>query len=161
MRRAWSLSPPDLIAFEHALAKAGLPLVKVNPRQARRFAEATGKLAKTDRLDAALLARMGALLAIEPRPCAQQGSRRTQGAPYRPRGAGQGSHRRQEPRQNPDARAVETAECATPRPDRTPDRRHRRSHSRLHRSQCGTRQTLRHPDEHSWRLADHRLRFAD
>jgi transposase len=55
-------------AFEHALAKAGLPLVKVNPRQARRFAEATGKLAKTDRLDAALLARMGALLAIEPRP---------------------------------------------------------------------------------------------
>jgi transposase len=70
MRRAWSLSPPDLIhrAFEHALAKAGLPLVKVNPRQARRFAEATGKLAKTDRLDAALLARMGALLAIEPRP---------------------------------------------------------------------------------------------
>jgi transposase len=66
-------------AFERALAKAGLPLVKVNPRQARRFAEATGKLAKTDRLDAALLARMGeasempfrcggALLAIEPRP---------------------------------------------------------------------------------------------
>ena len=33
---------------------------KVNPRQARRFAEATGKLAKTDRLDAAILARMGA-----------------------------------------------------------------------------------------------------
>lgn len=55
-------------AFERALAKAGLPLVKVNPRQARRFAEATGKLAKTDRLDAALLARMGALLELEARP---------------------------------------------------------------------------------------------
>ena len=55
-------------AFERALAKAGLPLVKVNPRQARRFAEATGKLAKTDRLDAALLARMGALLGLEARP---------------------------------------------------------------------------------------------
>src|SRR5580692_6623788 len=55
-------------AFEHALAKAGLPLVKVNPRQARRFAEATGKLAKTDRLDAALLARMGAMLELEARP---------------------------------------------------------------------------------------------
>jgi transposase len=27
----------------------GVPFVKVNPRQARRFAEATGKLAKTDR----------------------------------------------------------------------------------------------------------------
>lgn len=55
-------------AFERALAKAGVPLVKVNPRQARRFAEATGKLAKTDRLDAALLARMGALLELEARP---------------------------------------------------------------------------------------------
>ena len=50
---------------------AGWPqtsLVKVNPRQARRFAEATGRLAKTDRLDAAMLARMGALLALEARP---------------------------------------------------------------------------------------------
>jgi transposase len=55
-------------AFERALAKAGLPLVKVNPRRARRFAEATGKLAKTDRLDAALLAKMGALLELEARP---------------------------------------------------------------------------------------------
>lgn len=55
-------------AFERALGLAGLPLVKVNPRQARRFAEATGKLAKTDPLDAKLLARMGAVLEIEPRP---------------------------------------------------------------------------------------------
>ena len=55
-------------AFERALAKAGVALVKVNPRQARRFAEATGKLAKTDRLDAVLLARMGALLDLEARP---------------------------------------------------------------------------------------------
>jgi transposase len=59
---------PDHGALERALAKAGLPMVKVNPRQARRFAEATGKLAKTDRLDAALLARMGALLQLEARP---------------------------------------------------------------------------------------------
>ena len=49
-------------AFESTLAKKGLPLVKVNPRQARRFAEATGKLAKTDRIDAVLLAKMGMLL---------------------------------------------------------------------------------------------------
>ena len=55
-------------ALERALAKASLPVVKVNPRQARRFAEATGKLAKTDRMDAALLARMGALLQLEARP---------------------------------------------------------------------------------------------
>ena len=37
-------------AFECALTMAGLPFVKVNPRQARHFAEATGKLAKTDRI---------------------------------------------------------------------------------------------------------------
>ena len=55
-------------AFERRLADAGLALVKVNPRQARRFAEATGRLAKTDRLDAAMLARMGALLDLEARP---------------------------------------------------------------------------------------------
>ena len=55
-------------AFERRLADAGCALVKVNPRQARRFAEATGRLAKTDRLDAAMLARMGALLELEARP---------------------------------------------------------------------------------------------
>ena len=55
-------------AFESALAKKGLPLVKVNPRQARRFAEATGKLAKTDRTDAVLLAKMGMLLSLHARP---------------------------------------------------------------------------------------------
>jgi Transposase len=49
-------------AFERALGAAGVPFVKVNPRQARRFAEAIGKLAKTDRLDAAMLARMGAMI---------------------------------------------------------------------------------------------------
>ena len=47
---------PDHRAFERALGAAGVPFVKVNPRQARRFAEAIGKLSKTDRLDAAMLA---------------------------------------------------------------------------------------------------------
>ncbi len=55
-------------AFERALGEAGVAFAKVNPRQARRFAEATGKLAKTDRLDAAMLARMGAMLELETRP---------------------------------------------------------------------------------------------
>ena len=40
-------------------------MAKINPRQARRFAQATGKLAKTDKIDAAMLARFGALLAPE------------------------------------------------------------------------------------------------
>lgn len=39
-----------------ALAAAGLPLAVVNPRQIRDFARATGKLAKTDALDAAVIA---------------------------------------------------------------------------------------------------------
>jgi transposase len=56
--------------FEQALAKVGLALAKVNPRQARRFAEATGKLAKTDRADARMLARMGVALALAVRPVA-------------------------------------------------------------------------------------------
>ncbi|MBS1164448.1 MAG: hypothetical protein H6R00_473 [Proteobacteria bacterium] len=55
-------------ALEQRLSEAGLPFVKVNPRQARRFAEATGRLAKTDRADATLLARMGAVLDLPPRP---------------------------------------------------------------------------------------------
>jgi len=58
--------------FERTLAEAGLPMVKINPRQARRFAEASGKLAKTDRCDAAMLARMGLALALEPRPVVSQ-----------------------------------------------------------------------------------------
>ena len=39
---------------EKALAAASMPIAKVKPRQARRFAEATGDLAKTDALDAAM-----------------------------------------------------------------------------------------------------------
>jgi transposase len=49
-----------------ALQVAGLPVAVVNPRQARDFARATGQLAKTDRLDAALLARFAE--AIRPAP---------------------------------------------------------------------------------------------
>ena len=48
--------------FERRLVAAGRPFAKVNPRQARRFAEAIGRHAKTDAIDAAMLARYGALL---------------------------------------------------------------------------------------------------
>ena len=47
--------------FEQALA-GKLPLVKVNPLQARRFAQACGRRAKTDQVDARMLAQMGAAL---------------------------------------------------------------------------------------------------
>ena len=39
-----------------ALATAGLPVVVANPRQVRNFAKATGQLAKTDAIDAQILA---------------------------------------------------------------------------------------------------------
>lgn len=47
------------LALERALFEAGHRPVKVNPRQARRFAQALGVRAKTDRADAGMLARMG------------------------------------------------------------------------------------------------------
>jgi len=51
-----------------ALAAAGLPVVVVNPRQVRDFAKATGRLAKTDALDAAVLAHFAAAVRPTPRP---------------------------------------------------------------------------------------------
>jgi transposase len=51
-----------------ALAAAGLPVVVVNPRQVRDFAKATGRLAKTDQLDAAVLARFAAQVQPALRP---------------------------------------------------------------------------------------------
>jgi transposase len=54
------------LAFERFFLKAGVPLGKVNPRQARRFADAIGVMAKTDCIDAGLLARSGALVTIRP-----------------------------------------------------------------------------------------------
>jgi transposase len=50
-----------------ALALAGLPVVVVNPRQVRDFAKATGQLAKTDAIDAQVLARFAEVIRPEPR----------------------------------------------------------------------------------------------
>ena len=52
--------------FEQALQAAGLPLARVNPLQARRFAQAMGRHAKTDALDAGVLAQMGASMDLRP-----------------------------------------------------------------------------------------------
>lgn len=50
------------------LAAAGLPVAVVNPRQVRDFAKATGILAKTDGVDAHVLARFAAAVRPVPRP---------------------------------------------------------------------------------------------
>ena len=51
-----------------ALHAAGLPVVVINPRQVRDFAKATGQLAKTDRLDARVLAHFAAAIKPPQRP---------------------------------------------------------------------------------------------
>ena len=69
---------PDIITVEAtgglesrlsiALSEASLPVVVVNPRQVRDFAKATGKLAKTDRIDADIIAHFGEAIKPEIRP---------------------------------------------------------------------------------------------
>jgi transposase len=56
------------IGVTAALAVAQLPVAVVNPRQVRDFAKATGTLAKTDALDAAVLAHFAEAIHPEPRP---------------------------------------------------------------------------------------------
>ena len=56
-----------------ALASASLPVVVVNPRQVRDFARATGRLAKTDSLDEAVLAHFAE--AVRPLPASPPGRR--------------------------------------------------------------------------------------
>lgn len=51
-----------------ALAGAALPVVAVNPRQVRDFAKATGQLAKTDTIDAAILALFADRIRPQQRP---------------------------------------------------------------------------------------------
>jgi len=73
---------PQLIAVEAtggfetvvaaAMAAAGLPLVVVNPAQIRHFAQAVGQRAKTDPIDAAMIARFIEATRPAPRPLADE-----------------------------------------------------------------------------------------
>ncbi|MBB6470566.1 transposase [Aminobacter lissarensis] len=68
---AGSLAPHSFVVFEatghhdkalrHALARAGIACARLNPTMVRRFAQARGRLAKTDRIDARILSEMGAM----------------------------------------------------------------------------------------------------
>jgi transposase len=69
---------PQLVAMEAsggyegavaaALAEAGLPVVIVNPRQVRKFAGAIGRLAKTDAIDAGVIAHFADAIRPAPKP---------------------------------------------------------------------------------------------
>jgi len=75
---AWSPQVPKLVLAEatggyefrlvRALHRAGIAVAVVNPRQVRDFARASGRLAKTDAIDASLIARFGALMNPRPLP---------------------------------------------------------------------------------------------
>jgi len=80
-RRLGGLNP-ELIVVEatgglerpvsRALTGAGLPVAVVNPRQTRDFAKSTGRVAKTDALDASDLARYAEVVQPEPRTLADE-----------------------------------------------------------------------------------------
>ena len=75
---AYEATGPYHRDFEEALSQAKLPLARVNPWQARRFAEATGSRAKTDTVDARMLAQMAASLDLRPTPAPSKTQRRLQ-----------------------------------------------------------------------------------
>jgi len=76
-----SLSPTLVVAeatggyemgVARILAAHNVPLAVVNPRQVRDFAKAAGRLAKTDAIDALIIARFGEAICPEPRPLKDQ-----------------------------------------------------------------------------------------
>jgi transposase len=77
LARLRELSPRIVVAeatggFETVVAaslgSAGLPVVVVNPAQIRAFAKALGKRAKSDPIDAAVIAHFAEATKVEPRP---------------------------------------------------------------------------------------------
>jgi transposase len=76
------LAEPTLVVLEATgglqtraaagIAAAGLSTAVVNPRQVRDFARATGRLAKTDMLDAEIIARFAEAVRPEPRPLSDE-----------------------------------------------------------------------------------------
>jgi transposase len=59
-----------------ALLAAGIPVASVNPRQIRDFAKATGQLAKTDAIDACIIARFASAVKLQPRPLPDQATQK-------------------------------------------------------------------------------------
>lgn len=86
--RLQSLEPEGIVleatggleqALVASLMAADLPVVVINPRQVRDFARATGRLAKTDKIDAAVLAHFGQVVRPELRPLPDEASQALKG----------------------------------------------------------------------------------
>lgn len=84
--KRWVAETPALVVLEasggyeepilEALWDCGIPAAQVNPRKVRDFARARGQLAKTDRLDAALLADFGRVMEVRPQSASAPTQRR-------------------------------------------------------------------------------------
>ncbi len=144
-------------AFERALAAAGVPLVKVNPRQARRFAEAA-RATGQDRSARRGAARPHGCPSRSSRPSApQRDARRAEGLTRRPGCAGQGPDRGDE--------SGQVAKLApAPAPGRGPaeadpaaDRRARRRDPATGPGRPPVVAALRHPRQHPWGRETHGL----
>ena len=134
---AWIGSEVDRIAYEptgpfhrdleDTLLKAGLPLYAINPFQVRSFARSLGRRAKTDAVDARMLATMAAAI-VDLRPTAGEigGAARPRRAPADPRRAAQGSGRHHQPRQAPAHARGQAAQQAEAEADRPSAEAHRR-----------------------------------
>ncbi len=128
-----------------ALATAGLPVAVVNPRQVRDFARAVGRLAKTDRVDAQVLALFGARVQPAPRPLPDEATQQLEAVLLRRRQLLEMLHA--ERQRLPRARGREV-------------RRNLRAHIRwLERSLIDTDATLESLIQASplWRVQDHLL----
>ena len=68
------------VAIAAQLAAVGLPVVVMNPRQVRDFAKASGRLAKTDRIDARVLALYAKVMRPDVRPLKDEQSREPRSA---------------------------------------------------------------------------------
>jgi transposase len=88
LQRPGKAQRPELVVVEatggleqgvvSALETIGLAVAVVNPRQARDFARCLNRLAKTDRIDARLLAEYGETIGPEPRPRPDAATREAQ-----------------------------------------------------------------------------------
>ena len=84
------------------LAAAELPVVVVNPRRARDFAKASGRLAKTDAIDAAVLVEFGRAMRLEPRTLPDETARGIGGVAVPAAAVGGDADHGEEPALRPD-----------------------------------------------------------
>ena len=145
-------------AFERALLAKGLPLARVNAYQARRFAQAIGQQAKTNPLDAQMLARMGAALDLLLAQTEPPGTLRPAGVADHKRRAHQRPYCRSQSQQTPPAAFTQVPEHHPPASTREGPVCHRRTLDGTAQSRQNPGPRSRNPHLDPRRLPGHRRR---